>query len=94
MKSLTIRRFAWGGIVLALGLAALMVQLCTVAPNQNGPGYRITLTVDDKSSTVATFSGKSVPAFITFSDSVYFEDVAWHLGAGVLHIPRSRQARK
>ena len=94
MKSLTIRRFAWGGIVLALGLAALMVQLCTVAPNQNGPGYRITLTVDDKSSTVATFSGKSVPAFITFSDSVYFEDVAWHLGAGSFAYPAITPGKK
>jgi len=94
MKSFTIKRFAWVGIVPALGLAALMVLLCTVAPNQNGPGYRITLTVDDKSSTVATFSGKPIQAFITFSDSVYFEDVAWHLGAGSFAYPAITPGKK
>jgi hypothetical protein len=94
MKFLAVKRRVWGGIGLFVGAAALIFLVCTIAPNQNGNAYSITLAVDDKSSTEATFSGKLIQAFLTFRDSVYFEDLAWHLGSGSFKYPAITPGKK
>jgi hypothetical protein len=71
-----------GAVAASLGFALLILILCAMPVNQNGNGaYRISLTVDDKTHTEATFSGEPISAFLTFRDSVP-DDIAWHTGLG------------
>ncbi len=55
---------------------------CAPGPVQSDKTYPIALTLDDKTNTRATFSGKPITAFCTFPDSVAYKDIAWHLGSG------------
>ena len=84
----------YGIISLTIGAFALVFQLCTLSPNQSGSGYLIKLTVDDKTQTEATFCGPMIPAFLSFQDSVSFDSIAWHLGAGKFVYPSITPGKK
>jgi hypothetical protein len=87
--------YFWGAVAASLGCALLILIVCAMPADQNGNGnYSITLTLDDNTSTEATFSGKPIQAFLTFRDSVFFDDVAWHLGAGSFEYPAITPGKK
>ncbi len=69
--------------------------LCTTAPMQSErSGYWVSLTLDDNKNTRAIFSGKPINAFLTFNDSVTFNDIAWHLGYGKIIRPSVAASKK
>ncbi len=89
------RRFiSWGAFAVMVSIAAAAV-LCMKNPVQKDNGNNgMTLTLEDKTSTTATFSGEPITAFLTFRDSVWFDDIAWHLGAGKFVYPSAALGKK
>jgi hypothetical protein len=77
-------RRAAAAAVASILLGAGIFFLCTpqLSETDTKPTYPITLTLDDRTSVNATFSGKPITAFCGFRDSTAFGDVAWHLGFG------------
>jgi hypothetical protein len=82
MKSKKYRRgYFWVAVAASLGCALFIFLVCTLPARDETSGYSISLTVDDKTHTEATFSGEPITAFLTFRDSVP-DDIAWHIGLG------------
>ena len=78
----------------ALCIAAGIFFVCTTGPLElEKTRYPITLTLDDKTNTTATFSGKPITAYCAFRDSVSYGDVAWHLGSGKILRPPLTSSR-
>jgi hypothetical protein len=75
------------------GAMALLVTCATLPVDTNGDFF-IRFTLEDGTNTEATFSGRPVTAYLAFDDSVYFDDVAWHLGNGKYQYPDIDPARK
>ena len=87
--------YFWGALAASIGCVLLILIMCAMPADQTGNGsYRISLTVDDKTHTEATFSGPFITASLSFSDSVFFDDIAWHLGAGKFVYPSVAQVKK
>jgi len=82
-----IKLFAKAIVILMLQILliffVLSVFLCSPVNNEFRPNnFPIRLTLEDKTHTQAYFSGNPIKAFIEFNDSVAFDEIAWHLGAG------------
>jgi hypothetical protein len=77
------RRIFICGVIVSIGAIVGIFFLCTIQPAQPETIlYPISLTLDDRKSTTATFSGKPITMFCDFRDSTTLRDVAWHLGSG------------
>ena len=74
-------RFTLG--VSGVTAAVVVLLLCVKNPVQKDNGSNgMALTLEDKTATVATFSGKPIAAFLTMRDSALYGDLAWHVGSG------------
>jgi hypothetical protein len=86
-------RFLKGMVAAPFCTALGLIISCTSGPLQSEKNFPIVLTLDDKTNTRATFSGKPITAFCTFRDSVVFPDIAWHLGSGKIIRPRDASSK-
>jgi hypothetical protein len=78
-----------GAVADALFCFALTLLFhCTPGPTgADKINYSITLTLDNKTNTTATFSGQPITLFCTFRDTVAFRNIGWHLGSGDMTRP-------
>lgn len=72
------------------GCSLFLLLSCGMPASPSNPdqtAFPIVLSLEDGTKTQAQFSGNPITAFIKLSDSVVFDDIAWHLGAGYYRHP-------